>query len=212
MKGKGGLSRAPGKKKDKGRRRRAAVALLFILLVAGSGWLAYRLRPCHKVPPAPASHHASVAPFRKCIFTIKNSPSSGTPVLSKVDRRPSPETPGIQDSRNANPCVYATDLDTAISLQRSRLAVFIDTRPTGDYAEGHIPGAVNIPATDFTNALARNRENIPADAQLVIYGETTGSGETGTGCERLHAAGYQRLLYFADGWRKWYVSNMPIEK
>jgi rhodanese-related sulfurtransferase len=45
---------------------------------------------------------------------------------------------------------------------------FVDTRNTGQYDEGHIPGAVNI---EWRQILSR-RDEIPSDRPVVLYCET----------------------------------------
>ena len=59
--------------------------------------------------------------------------------------------------------IGATDLKRAMESDHPPLV--IDVRTPEEYAEGHIPGAVNIPVT----ALEKHTDELPKDRRLVLY-------------------------------------------
>ena len=54
----------------------------------------------------------------------------------------------------------------------------IDVREPGEYAEGHIPGAVNIPL----RTVAQSLDMIPSDQPVLVYCASGLRAGTGHGC------------------------------
>lgn len=73
----------------------------------------------------------------------------------------------------------------------------IDTRDAGQYAEDHIPGAVNI---EWRQILER-RDEIPTDRQVLVYCNT-GSLSSQAGLI-LRLAGYDNVRILQDGFTGW---------
>lgn len=75
--------------------------------------------------------------------------------------------------------------------------VLIDVREASEYAEGHIPGAINIPI----RTLAQNLDKIPADQPVMVY---CASGlRAGMATASLQALGYSNVKAFPPGWKGW---------
>ncbi|MCS7253033.1 MAG: rhodanese-like domain-containing protein [Armatimonadota bacterium] len=53
----------------------------------------------------------------------------------------------------------------------SRRAKFVDARSATDYAKGHIPGAINLPAAqkEFEASFKAAKVKLPKDATIVVY-------------------------------------------
>lgn len=53
----------------------------------------------------------------------------------------------------------------------SRRAKFVDARSASDYAKGHIPGAINLPAPqkEFEASYKAVRDELPKDATIIVY-------------------------------------------
>jgi rhodanese-related sulfurtransferase len=76
-------------------------------------------------------------------------------------------------------------------------ALVIDVRTTGEYEEGHIPGAVNIPL----RSLAANLDKVPTDRQIYVY---CASGfRAGQALSSLGMLGYDNVLSYKPGWAGW---------
>jgi rhodanese-related sulfurtransferase len=76
-------------------------------------------------------------------------------------------------------------------------ALVIDVRETSEYAEGHIPGAVNIPI----RTLAQNLDKVPTDRQVYVY---CASGfRAGQALSSLGMLGYDNVLSYKPGWAGW---------
>jgi rhodanese-related sulfurtransferase len=76
-------------------------------------------------------------------------------------------------------------------------AVVIDVREEGEYAEGHVPGAVNVPI----RTLAQNLDKIPADQPVLVY--CASGHRAGMALSSLQALGYDNVRSFPGGWRAW---------
>lgn len=76
-------------------------------------------------------------------------------------------------------------------------AVLIDVREESEYAEGHIPGAVNVPIRTLT----QNLDKIPAEGPVLIY--CASGHRAGMALSSLQALGYDNTRSFPGGWRAW---------
>lgn len=83
---------------------------------------------------------------------------------------------------------------------------FLDVRTPGEYAEGHIPGAINIPL----QSLAGRLNEVPKDKRLYVYCR---SGNRSTKASKLLAqSGFTQVENFKASMNGWYSANYPIEK
>jgi rhodanese-related sulfurtransferase len=76
-------------------------------------------------------------------------------------------------------------------------ALLIDIREVGEYEEGHIEGAVNIPL----RTLGENLDKIPTDRQVFIYCKS--GHRAGIAVSALGMLGYTNILGFPPGWNGW---------
>ena len=83
-------------------------------------------------------------------------------------------------------------------------ALLIDVREASEYAEGHIPGAINIPLRTVT----QNLDKIPTDKPVLVY---CASGlRAGTTVATLRALGYDNVKSFPGGWKAWSGANEAV--
>lgn len=96
--------------------------------------------------------------------------------------------------------------------------LFIDSRSPGDFAAGHIPGALNVPlervqrsgkkeaAPDWSAMLG-----FPGGQTLVIYCEGGDCQASISLAKIIHDRGYQDIRIFAGGWVEWSAAGLPEE-
>lgn len=141
----------------------------------------------------------------------KNQTSSGYAGWKTVSSKPA--------SVSATPTNLALDQMPRLSLlgAKSRFdqksSIFLDARSPEEYAEGHIPGALEFYADDFEKfaplVLPQLKDK---NQELIAYCH-------GSSCElSLHLAnalidqGYTNVKVFFGGWPEWKKANYPINK
>ncbi len=93
-----------------------------------------------------------------------------------------------------------------------RLALFIDARPAGQYAEGHIPGALNLPADEFNDAFPRLSPKIEASPFLIVYCDGAECSDSLHVAEQLIGFGFRGTRVMVDGYRAWADAGSPVAK
>jgi rhodanese-related sulfurtransferase len=83
-------------------------------------------------------------------------------------------------------------------------ALVIDVRETGEYEEGHIPGAVNIPL----RTIAENLDKIPTDRQVYVYCKS--GFRAGEALSSLGMLGYDNVLSYKPGWDGWTETGQDV--
>ena len=109
--------------------------------------------------------------------------------------------------------VSTTSLATTASellarIDRSDTLHILDVRSEGEFAAGHVPGAVNIPFTQLPSRI----EDVPgaADDELVLY---CGHGPRAyIAAATLQHGGRKRIVYLTGHWAGWQVAGLRIER
>lgn len=100
---------------------------------------------------------------------------------------------------------YAIKLATVqgLYMKRKKISVhFVDARDPKLYAEGHIPGAVNIPF----EKLSENRatlDSIPKTDLVVTYCDGGDCHLSHDLSEQMNTEGWKRVAVYEGGWAEW---------
>lgn len=110
-------------------------------------------------------------------------------------------------------CVaQVTDISQAELMQRikaNQTGLILDVRSPGEYAEGHIPGAINIPHDQLDSRLAEISSY--KDKDIVLYCRS--GHRAGIAANTLRAAGFGKLLHLDGDMNGWLSNgNLPIKK
>ena len=112
------------------------------------------------------------------------------------------------------------DVARPLQIQISRVkqfydagaATIVDARDAPEYADGHIPGAINLPYDEVVTDPERLEQFDPKGKPIIVY---CGGGT----CElsmnlgfALVNAGKKKVLVFMGGWPEWSTSGNPIAK
>lgn len=104
-------------------------------------------------------------------------------------------------------------LDKAVAFYDAQEAVFVDARPPELYAEGHIPGALNVPwqqVNDFLDAFFKK----VADTKTIVIAYC--DGEACSLSEELalmlRDMGYENVKVLINGWTVWTQNGYPTEQ
>jgi len=126
----------------------------------------------------------------------------GIPVMQKVEVGRLPLPPGM----------------TGISLPEVKAAFdakdtpILDARGSADYAEGHIPGAHDLPIEQFETRYLDLAEQLEKAPRLIVYCESADCGEAIELAERLKEAYPGAILVFLEGWNGWTAAGYPVTK
>jgi rhodanese-related sulfurtransferase len=82
----------------------------------------------------------------------------------------------------------------------------LDVRTPQEYAEGHVPGAVNVPQDQLASRLAE----VPKDKDVVIYCRS--GRRSALAADVLAANGYSRLSHLEGDMNAWLAKGRPVEK
>ena len=94
-----------------------------------------------------------------------------------------------------------------LARHRSHVVV-VDAHGPPYFANGHIPGAVNIPPHDVTR-LAPARIGNPR-ATVVVYGASRSSNARIV-AEQLLALGFADVCLYEDGLEGWIAAGLPVD-
>ena len=82
----------------------------------------------------------------------------------------------------------------------------LDVRTPQEYAEGHVPGAVNVPYDQLASRLAE----VPKDKDVVLYCKS--GRRAGIAADVLAANGYTRLSHLEGDMPAWAAKGHAVEK
>lgn len=91
-------------------------------------------------------------------------------------------------------------------LQRSRPHLLVDVRTSGEFASGHIPGAVNIPL----NVLEQRLIDLPHSKPVIVVCQT--GNRSINGAKILMRAGFHDVYNFVGGTSSWQRQGFDLER
>jgi len=102
------------------------------------------------------------------------------------------------------------DVSTVKRFYDAGAAMIVDARDAEDYAQGHIPGALNLPSEQALSDPARLEALDPGGRPIIVY---CGGGA----CEAsmhiaealIYQAGKRRVLVYEGGWPEWVAQGYP---
>lgn len=106
--------------------------------------------------------------------------------------------------------VKTVNLSQAYALLQQRRALFIDTRSAEEYAELHIPGALNLPPEALEQGNTPALGDAARDRQLVVYCDRANCNAALKVAEKLQQLGYTQVAAFLGGFRAWDEAGYPV--
>jgi len=85
--------------------------------------------------------------------------------------------------------------------------LLLDVRTPGEYASGHVPGAVNIPHSDVVSRLSELEPY--RDRGVVLYCQS--GRRAGKTTQALQEAGFVNVRHLAGDMQGWKASGLPTE-
>jgi len=101
----------------------------------------------------------------------------------------------------------AVSIKELLRRGRSGDVVVLDTRPAGEYAAGHIPGALSVPVDDLEKRL----KELPRRKSYVAYCRGPYCIYADRAVEILKASG-RRAQRLREGFPDWRAAGLPVER
>jgi rhodanese-related sulfurtransferase len=92
---------------------------------------------------------------------------------------------------------------------RTQSALLVDARPPEEYEEGHVPGAVSLPAGAFEERYLDLMDVVEEAEATIVYCGGFECSESIQVAERLLEVGRTQVGVFEQGWRAWSESGGP---
>lgn len=92
------------------------------------------------------------------------------------------------------------------SLVRAGEALVIDVREANEYADGHIPGAINMPLSTFQASQLPH----PQGKRLIL--NCLGGKRSGMALEKCAVAQAEVDTHLAGGFGAWVQAGLPVER
>lgn len=96
----------------------------------------------------------------------------------------------------------------AVLLINREKGVVVDIREPGEFAEGHITGARNVPVAQLQQRLPEVVRN--KTVPLILVCATGGRAQRAQGVAK--SLGYDRAVVLAGGLKGWKEANLPLVK
>jgi rhodanese-related sulfurtransferase/biotin operon repressor len=97
-------------------------------------------------------------------------------------------------------------MDELLERARDGLVTVIDVRPQDEFAQGHVPGALNIPLEE----LERHLQTLPRDTEIVAYCRGPYCLLAYEAVARLRREGL-RARRMEEGFPEWRAAGRPVE-
>lgn len=103
-------------------------------------------------------------------------------------------------------------VEQAYQLLMQGNVLFIDTRYTEEYYEGHIPGAVNLPANASRDQMMDFLDTVNKEQIIVTYCSNPLCNSSQRLAGYLSYLGYQNAHIFYGGYEEWVEKKYPVQK
>ncbi|MCJ7750446.1 MAG: rhodanese-like domain-containing protein [Armatimonadetes bacterium] len=130
----------------------------------------------------------------------------GIPLLSTTADADSSATPALPKG------IRGVDLPEALSAFDEDAALFLDARSPEDYAEGHVPGALSLPAYEFDAQFPEIADRVEEAQSIIVYCDGVECSDSIHVAERLVEYGFPDVSVFESGWRAWAESGAPVSE
>ena len=129
-------------------------------------------------------------------FAQEQKPAGPPPVVKEM----------VAKTKGAIKTVSAADVKAAIDKKEK--AILLDVRDPGEFAAGHLPGAINISrGTLEFNVLGKISDQ---NAKIYVYCKTAGRSTLAT--KTLNDLGYKNAMLMDAQFEDWIKAGSPVER
>ena len=104
--------------------------------------------------------------------------------------------------------IASTELRDRLSSQD---VLLVDVGAPTFFAEGHVPGAVNIPLDELSGIAADQKSQFLRKDYIIVYGEREEESLSDEAAEILEGLGYERVGNFFGGRTAWFNAGYKLE-
>ena len=112
----------------------------------------------------------------------------------------------ILDFREKRNTFEAVKIDELINRLKSKNIILLDVRPAGEYKNGHIPNAINIPVEELTERF----KTLPKNKEYIAYCRGPFCVFADEAVSMLTKKGYNARRLF-EGFPDWKLKGLPVE-
>jgi rhodanese-related sulfurtransferase len=129
-------------------------------------------------------------------FAQQQQPAGSPPVVKEM----------LAKAKSAIKTVSAADVKAAIDKKEN--TVYLDVRDPGEYAAGHLPGALNVSrgTLEFNVWKAIPDQN----AKVIVYCKTAGRSALAT--KTMNDLGYKNAVLMDAQFEDWIKAGYPVER
>ncbi|HLC19261.1 MAG TPA: rhodanese-like domain-containing protein [Thermodesulfobacteriota bacterium] len=98
--------------------------------------------------------------------------------------------------------------DLRALIDKGERFLLIDARGPGEFAGGHICGAVNIPVECVERDISGLADT---EGLVVVYAGDSLSAQSVVAVDKLHTLGYDKVLRYAGGLKEWKKAGLCVE-
>jgi rhodanese-related sulfurtransferase len=139
-----------------------------------------------------------------------DQPAAQAPAVQAADG----ESTGVEDPAAGHgtlnpdgPRVEVIGLADARARFDAGSAIFVDVRSGGEYAAGHIPGALTITSQELESRI----KNVPAGTVIIAYGDADRPDSSQRGAQIFMELGYPTVIALDGGFQTWRDAGHPVE-
>jgi rhodanese-related sulfurtransferase len=101
-------------------------------------------------------------------------------------------------------------LREAYQLFREGQTLFVDSRSSNAFNNGHIQGAIDVSVRDTMDKIKNILSIYPVDKPIVCYCNGSSCSSSRRLAGKIHQLGYRKVYVFYGGWKEWRTHNYPI--
>lgn len=108
--------------------------------------------------------------------------------------------------------VKTIDADEARRIIDAGEHLVLDARPASKYHEGHLPGALSLPAESVAESYGDVAALVAPDVPILVYCTGALCDESLQVAEFLRQQGCENVTLFLDGFDAWHAAGLPVER
>ncbi len=107
--------------------------------------------------------------------------------------------------------VPTVSLKEALELWKGGDTLFLDARDADDYAELHIPEAINLPLDKLSEIKNTGILGLPRDRRILVYCARKQCSLSLKEAKHLQSLGFTRVSVFLDGFQAWDEAGYDVD-